>query len=200
MPSTTEISLCEPHLTPIKLVYFNHLMKRINLDIDPCDHITADAIGKPGQRVFYLQAQKADQSYTILIEKIQLQTLAIGIEKFVAELEVHNLSLTESVADYDDDQMRILVVGTPLFRAGDIGIGYDSDRDLMVLVTKEILLDEMDEEDASIVRFWCSRNQAKALALWSMELANRGRQNCPQCGLPMEPDGHFCLKKNGHRH
>lgn len=175
-------------------------MKQINLDIDPCEHITADAIGKPGRRVFYLQAHKADQIITILIEKIQLQTLAIGIEKFLAELEANNLTLAQAISDYDEDHMRILLVGEPLFRAGDIGIGYDSDRDLMVLVTKEILLDEMTDEDASVVRFWCSRSQAKALAHWTVELSHRGRQNCPQCGLPMEPDGHFCLKKNGYRH
>jgi len=23
---------------------------------------------------------------------------------------------------------------------------------------------------------------------------------CPQCGQPMEPEGHFCPKKNGHQH
>jgi hypothetical protein len=23
---------------------------------------------------------------------------------------------------------------------------------------------------------------------------------CPQCGQPMEPEGHFCAKKNGHLH
>ena len=31
-------------------------MPRFEIDVDPCDHITADAIGAPGQRVFYMQA------------------------------------------------------------------------------------------------------------------------------------------------
>ena len=42
---------------------------RIELDIDPCDHITSDAIGKPGQRVFYIQAFRAEKTYTVIIEK-----------------------------------------------------------------------------------------------------------------------------------
>ena len=175
-------------------------MTPIRLEIDPCDHITADAFGRPGQRTFYLQVVKEGERTTILIEKMQLQTLAIGIVKFLAELEAQNLTLTPSSADFDEEKMRINILGDPLFRVGDIGIGYDSNRDSVVLVTKEILLSGMEEDDASQARIWCSRNQAKALARWSIELANRGRSNCPQCGLPMEPEGHFCLKKNGHRH
>ena len=175
-------------------------MQNFQLDIDPCEHLTADAFGRPGQRTFYLQASKEGETTTILIEKLQLQTMAIGIEKYLAELESHNLTLEPSNDDYDEDAMRISVLGEPLFRAGDIGIGYENASDRMLLVVKEILLSEMEPDDASQVRIWCSRNQAKALARWSMELAIRGRSNCPQCGLPMEPEGHFCLKKNGYRH
>lgn len=175
-------------------------MRTINIDIDPCHHLTADAIGKPGNRTFYLQASSGNLSTTILVEKIQLQTLAIGIEKFMAELETNDLTLTASTSEYNEEQMRIRVLGEIIFRAGDIGIGYDNDRDRVILVIREIRLDDMSEEDAGQIRVWCTRGQAKSLARWSVELANRGRQNCPQCGLPMEPEGHFCLKKNGYRH
>ena len=34
-------------------------MPSTEIDVDPCDHITSDAIGKPGQRVFYIQAFRA---------------------------------------------------------------------------------------------------------------------------------------------
>ena len=175
-------------------------MSKFSIEIDPCDHITADAIGRPGQRTFYLQVTKDGELTTILIEKLQLQTMAIGIEKFLADLESRDLALSPSSADYPEDAMHISMLTDPIFRAGDIGIGYDDARDRLVLVTKEILLSEMEPDDASQVRIWCSRSQAKALARWCVELANRGRANCPQCGLPMEPDGHFCLKKNGYRH
>ena len=61
-------------------------MPRFEIDVDPCDHITADAIGAPGQRVFYLQAYQDQRTITVLIEKAQLQSLAIGIEQFLAQL------------------------------------------------------------------------------------------------------------------
>ena len=56
-------------------------MPRFEIDVDPCDHLTADAIGKPGQRVFYLQAYQEQRTITIIIEKAQLLSLAIGIEQ-----------------------------------------------------------------------------------------------------------------------
>ena len=84
--------------------------------------------------------------------------------------------------------------------AGEIGLGYDKDRDLVVLVTREILLDGDEPEDAAVIRYWCTRSQARALARWSVEVVKRGRPLCPQCGQPIEPGGHFCPKKNGYRH
>ena len=71
-------------------------MPRFELDVDPCDHITADAIGKPGQRVFYLQAYQDQRTITILIEKAQLQSLAIGVEQFLSQLNQQNPDLEEA--------------------------------------------------------------------------------------------------------
>jgi len=175
-------------------------MPRFEIDVDPCDHITADALGAPGQRVFYLQAYQAARTVTVIIEKIQLQSLSVGIEQFLAQLAEQNPELLEASADFIDEHMRINPPLEPVFRAGEIGLGYDKERDLVVLVTREILLDGDTPEDAALIRFWCSRSQARALARWGVEVARRGRPSCPQCGQPMEPEGHFCPKKNGYRH
>jgi uncharacterized repeat protein (TIGR03847 family) len=175
-------------------------MPRFEIDIDPCEHVTADAIGAPGQRVFYIQGWQAARTVTIIIEKIQLQSLAIGIEQFLAQLAEENADLTEASAEYYEEQMRITPPVEPIFRAGEIGLGYDKQRDLVVLVAKEILDDQDEPEEAAIVRFWCTRSQARALARWGQEISERGRPICNQCGQPMEPEGHFCPKKNGHKH
>ncbi len=71
-------------LTQTKQV--SHLMPRFEIDVDPLDHITADAIGKPGQRVFYIQAWQDQRTVTVLIEKFQLQSLSVGVEQFLAEV------------------------------------------------------------------------------------------------------------------
>lgn len=55
-------------------------MPRIEMDLNPVLHITADAIGQPGQRVFYIQGRTEDSVVTVIVEKVQIQTLALGIE------------------------------------------------------------------------------------------------------------------------
>jgi uncharacterized repeat protein (TIGR03847 family) len=177
-------------------------MTRFELDLKPVDHITADAIGSPGQRVFYIQGwqNSRPQPITIIVEKIQLLTLAIGVEKLMADLEREKPDSPPAETDYNPETMRISPPVDPLFRAGEIGLGYDNEADLVVLLVKEILLEEAPLEEASVVCFWCTRSQARRMARWSQEVVNRGRPICAQCGQPMEPEGHFCPKKNGHKH
>ena len=50
-------------------------MPRFDIDVDPCDHITADAIGKPGQRVFYLQAYQDQRTITVITMALVAATL-----------------------------------------------------------------------------------------------------------------------------
>ena len=61
-------------------------MTRINLSLDPVDHITVDAIGKPGNRVFYIQGKQGEQVVSLIIEKIQLQSLIAGVSEFLKEV------------------------------------------------------------------------------------------------------------------
>jgi len=174
-------------------------MPRSEMDINPVLHITTDAIGKPGQRVFYLQALQNDQQFiTLILEKNQIQTLALGIEQFLAEIQQKYPDMTESSSDYDPEKMTILPPVDPLFRVGELGLAFDADLDKMVLVAREIVTEGMEPEEGSLVRFWCSRSQIRALASWGLDVVNRGRPVCPQCGEPMDPEGHFCPKKNGH--
>jgi len=49
-------------------------MPRFEIDVDPCDHITADAIGKPGQRVFYIQAFQDQRTITRRRSYIRLRS------------------------------------------------------------------------------------------------------------------------------
>jgi len=176
-------------------------MPRFEIDVDPVDHITADAIGKPGQRVFYIQAWQKERTVSVLIEKYQLQTLSISIEQFMVALLKESPELEDVSGDYIEDKMHIHPPVEPLFRVGEVGLGYDRERDRMVLQTREIQTEgEAESDSAAIVRFWCTREQARKMARWGAEVVTRGRPTCPQCGQPMEPEGHFCPKKNGHKH
>jgi uncharacterized repeat protein (TIGR03847 family) len=170
------------------------------MDIRPVTHITTDAIGQPGKRVFYLQGWQEERTVTLIVEKIQIQSLAVGYEQFLAELQERFPDLPQAEAEYDEDKMRIIPPLDPLFRVGEMGLGYDSDADLVILIAREMVAEDEDPESGSVVRFWCTRSQLRALCYWGMDVASHGRPICPQCGEPIEPSGHFCPKKNGHKH
>ncbi len=175
-------------------------MASTELELKPVTHITTDAIGQPGKRVFYLQGWQAERTVTLIVEKIQIQSLALGYEQFLKEIYKNYPGLPVTNADYDEKVMHIAPPVDPLFRVGELGLGYDPDKDLVVLVARELLPEEADSASGSVVRFWCTRDQIQAMCQWGLEVAARGRPICPQCGEPMDPEGHFCPKKNGHKH
>ncbi len=174
------------------------------IDYRPITHITADAIGPAGKRVFYLQAWQRDRSITLLIEKTQVQLLAVALERFLEELHQNHPQLSPESGDYDEQDMHMHPPIEPLFRAGEMGLGYDEGEDLLILQVRELLEEEEGqpepkEEDARVVRLWCTRSQLKALSRWGLEMSARGRPTCPMCGEPIDAEGHFCPKGNGHK-
>lgn len=175
-------------------------MPRNEIDLDPVDHITVDAIGRPGQRVFYIQGSRESEVVTLLVEKAQVQTLAAGIDQFLIEISQKYPALAQASADFVEEKMHIYPPVDPVFRSGELGLAYDSERDFVVLVIREVLTEGKEPEEVGLVRFWATRSQMMALSAWSREVSSRGRPLCPQCGEPMEPEGHFCPKKNGHKH
>ena len=189
-------------------------MTRINLSLDPVDHITVDAIGKPGNRVFYIQGRQGEQVVSLIIEKIQLQSLIAGVSEFLKEVINKYPDRISTDVDLKEDAMRILAPVDPKFRVGDMGLAYDDERDLVCIIAREMDIfqneeNEDDEEDeqeeikkedeGNAVRYWCTRGQLLTLAHWGAVVLERGRPICPQCLQPMEPEGHFCPKKNGHK-
>lgn len=170
------------------------------IDLQPVTHITTDAIGQPGKRIFYIQGWQGTRTITLIVEKIQIQSLAVGLEQFLAEIYQRFPDLPDANAEYEEERMHISPPVDPLFRVGELGLGYDADKDMVVLVAREIVGEDEDPEQARVVRFWCSRTQIRSMCQWGMQVASRGRPICPQCGEPMEPEGHFCPKRNGHKH
>ena len=175
-------------------------MSGIEFELNPVEKITTGAIGPPGKRVFYLQGRTTEQQITLIVEKQQIQALAVGLEQFLTELHERLPELADSEGVYEEDAMALSEPIDPTFRVGHIGLGYDEDSDMLVLVAREIQLPEDDPADASSARFWCTRTQLRQMCQWGLELADRGRAICGNCGEPIDPEGHFCPKSNGHKH
>ena len=175
-------------------------MPGTEIDLRPVTHITTDAIGQPGKRVFYLQGWQEEKTITLIIEKLQIQTLAVGVEQFLAEVQQKFPDMDDASSEYNEEMMHIHPPVDPLFRVGEMGLGYDSENDLVVLIAREVVPEGGDPAESNAVRFWCTRSQVRAMCHWGIEVSSRGRPLCPQCGQPMDAEGHFCPKKNGHLH
>jgi uncharacterized repeat protein (TIGR03847 family) len=78
-----------------------------------------------------------------------------------------------------------------------MGMGFNESANQIVLVAYE-LVDE--DEEPNVVSFWASRSQMESLVNRAREVVAAGRPICGNCGRPMDPEGHFCPNRNGHRH
>ena len=87
-------------------------------DLKPVSKITAGAIGPQGQRVFYLQARKEDDLVTLIVEKQQVQSLAIGLEQFLADLDERFPDLSNAEAIFIEGEMELEKPIDPVFRVG----------------------------------------------------------------------------------
>ncbi len=167
------------------------------VDFNPVSRITIDAVGPPGQRLFLLQASQGTSTITLKLEKEQAKILAASVIEFLEELED---KYPASHSRLDEPLSTDLVLQEPMdpaFVVGQIGLGYDQEQDLAVLVVQELQLEEEETEPAT-VRLWATRAQMKAMSDHALVVVEQGRPICPLCNSPIDPDGHFCPKSNGH--
>jgi uncharacterized repeat protein (TIGR03847 family) len=172
-----------------------------SFQLDGPDHFTAGAVGPPGQRVFYLQGREADTLVTLKCEKEQVAALAEYLGGLLARLP----AVTATAGDKAD----LLQPFETAWPVGSLGVGYDGERDRIVVIANErVEQDEEDEEEGAAeasggvepasARFAITRAQAAAFVERARLLQRAGRPTCPMCGEPKDPAGHICPRSNGH--
>lgn len=167
-------------------------------DLNPVDWITTDAIGEPGKRVFYLQARKEHRLVTLICEKEQIAALALAIDHLLLALAGGNADAVVEPDPILHHGMGLEFPLEPAFRVGRINLGYDQASGRLVVIAYE-LLEEEDEPVPSVARFWATPAQMRAFSIRGHEVVAAGRPRCAMCGEPIDPEGHFCPRKNGHR-
>jgi len=171
------------------------------MDLGIVDRITADAVGEPGMRTFYLQARAGLELVTVIVEKEQVELLARSVLELLADIA------DETVVAEPGDDGTLEDPVDPRWRAGRLSIGYDREQDRFLLEIDEFTPEVEDEDDPrsllieepESISMWASREQMLALAQHGDEVVGRGRPRCPLCGNPMDPEGHACPATNGHR-
>jgi len=162
-------------------------------DLPDVDRFTAGAVGPPGQRAFYLQALAGGEVVTLRLEKTQVTMLA----QYLAEL-LHDLP-----APADGEIPTELDLIEPVLEAwivGQLGVVFDESRDRMVVRADELAVEDEDPDDTlGMARFGLTRAQVQAFVVHATRLVSSGRPPCPLCGRPIDPEGHMCIKTNGHK-
>lgn len=176
-----------------------------SFDLQAPDHFTAGAVGSPGQRVFYVQAREAGALITLKAEKEHVGGLADYMESLLAKTPVASEEMPRDLG--------LLEPISPVWAIGAIGVGYDEAADRVLVVANELVEadeDESEEEEATegategtaegaTARFRITRAQAARFAERARALMKAGRPTCQMCGGPIDPGGHLCPRRNGHK-
>ena len=184
------------------------------IEFDPVDTIAAGAVGEPGHRAFYIQAEKDGQVLSVLVEKQQVAMLAERVQMLLDQVEAQFPEAgTDVPAPLAPEAGELQGDPVPLFRAVAIGIGFDPARRLVVLELHERPLRDDDAEDDDdpgpglpgeeepegyLARLYATPEQIRAMATGGQAAVAAGRPPCPLCGNPLDPEGHICPKLNGH--
>lgn len=159
----------------------------------PATILRLNAIGVPGERTFFLQGGDPTNLVTLLIEKVQVQMIAVGAIRILNQIEDEQPEINKTSSDFVEAEMQLVLPIDPLFRVDEVALGYDADKDLLLLQVAE----EGVEETRQQVMFWISREKMRELALWALELAGRGR---PEPPLQEKSGGNgFRHGNNGHK-
>ncbi len=125
-------------------------MPRRMFYFDPPDRFVAGTIGAPGQRTFFLQARKASQVVSVVLEKVQVQVLAERLDQLLDELEQRGVAEAAVEATSTDTAP----LDEPLveaFRATTLTLGWDADAGLVLVEARaepiEIEVEAADDDD-----------------------------------------------------
>ncbi|MEU8347762.1 conserved hypothetical protein [Actinomadura meyerae] len=177
------------------------------ISYDPPERFVAGAVGRPGDRAFYLQARSGRRVTSVGLEKFQVTLLAERLEELLDEVlrrsggdaPVPAVTPAELRDDGPLDQ--------PVeeeFRVGTMALAWDPEDEQVVIEAQEVTESEEEpevgEDDPAIavLRVRISAAQARAFAERALQVVAAGRPPCPLCGLPLDGEGHVCPRQNGY--
>ena len=169
------------------------------MELGAVDRITADAVGEPGLRTFYLQARRGTDLVTLIVEKEQVRLLAASVLDLLATIGL------ETGTGPDEEAMDLEQPFEPRWRAGRLSIGYEEDR------TSSCWRSRSSSPTSTKTTRRCSCRRRPSCCDCSPpasrcspcpgmrpSIVDRGRPTCQYCGNPLDPEGHACPAMNGH--
>ena len=148
-----------------------------------------ETFGEPGMRTFRINSDSASSNATIWLEKEQLAELSVAMLQLSKETPENNHPIVSPPTELEAPGLTKLD-----FKAVRLALGYNP-------VTNMFIIDAHDPEDNSgepTVRLWLTRVMINDFAKYALEIVASGRPMCPLCEKPINPEGHYCVRRNGH--
>lgn len=189
-------------------------MPRRRFRFDRPDRFVAGTVGAPGSRAFFLQATDGGRTTSVSLEKVQVALLAQRLGELLDDLARRGVEGAGSPAERPVDRQGAADLAEPLneaFRAGTLSLGWDPGERLVLLEARAITDDEdedaaedafedVDDEDGpDLLLVRLEPAAARTFAEGAARVVAAGRPPCPLCGQPLDPQGHLCPRRNGHR-
>lgn len=163
-------------------------------------------VGRPGERVFFVQASGDGRTVSVRCEKQQAQILSERMGALLDEVAAKADPTVPPAARTVDDLEPLEMPVDPEFQVGTMGLGWDGEKGLVVV---ELLAMDPDATDESVVlsdsedapdalRVFLTPDRARQFVLRSERVVSAGRAPCPLCGQPIDPSGHLCVRLNGY--
>lgn len=163
-------------------------------------------VGRPGERVFFVQASADGRVVSVRLEKQQAQILSERMGDLLDEIAAKaDVTMPPAGGPIDDLEPLEMPVDAE-FQVGTMGLGWDGEKELVVVellamdptATDEsvVLSDAEDAPDA--LRVFLTPHRARQFVLRSEKVVSAGREPCPLCGEPIDSGGHLCIRLNGY--
>lgn len=185
-------------------------MPRRRFLFDTPERFVTGTVGVPGSRTFFLQARDGSRIVSVALEKVQVAALAQRLDELLDELDRRGIegatedpALTGETSPLDEPI-------NEAFRVGTLSLGWDTGEKLVLLEARELVDDEEEDEGAAfeddddedgpdILRVRLTAVAARGFVARALRVIAAGRPPCPLCGQALDPQGHLCPRRNGHR-
>ncbi len=174
-------------------------------DFENADAFATGAIGRPGERTFYLQVRADGRTVSVKCEKSQVAALSSYLRDMLADMPDTGPSVDPMTASLVNPVEQDFVLGS-------IGLGVDRSNMRMVVQLEEMVFiddaeddedifdildgDEDDESPTTVVRVLLTPEQVRAFCDTADLFVSAGRATCKWCSQPIDPAGHACPKFN----
>ncbi len=161
-------------------------------EFGPTQHLSAEAVGEPGQRRFRLRAISQGSSYAFIwMEKEQLSALG---EAVATTLEDAGADPPGPLPEEPEAVFPLRANLELDVRAGRLSLGLNEETNRIVVIGAEAAA----EGEGEVISLEFDFVTAQRLRAQIIEVVAAGRAPCAFCGAPIDPQGHVCPRANGH--